>query len=76
MMRSLQFSHHTTTSAPGFPAPEAAGCCSMLYRPHSPPAARVIVAPMTAVGADLCVADASMRQSSTISGTAAEVKSP
>ena len=76
MMLSLQFSRHTTASAPEFPTPGAAGCRLMPYRQSSPPLPGVIVAPMTAVGADLCVADASMRQSSAISGTVAEVKSP
>ncbi|AKU11040.1 transposase [Azoarcus sp. CIB] len=76
MMHRLQFSRHTTASAPEFPAPRAAGCCSMPYRQHSPPQARVIVAPMTAVGVDLCVADGSMRQSSVILGTPPGVKSP
>lgn len=76
MMRRLQFSRHTTASAPEFPAPRAARCCSMPYRQNSPPLARVIVAPMTAVGVDLCVADGSMGQSSVIPRTAADVKSP
>lgn len=76
MMHSLQLFRHTTASAPEFPAPGAAGCCSMPYRQHSPLLARAIVAPMTAVGADLCVADGSMRQSSAILGTPAGIKSP
>ena len=76
MMHRLQFSRHTTASAPEFPARGAAGCCPLLYRQHSPPLARLIMAPVTAVGADLCVADGSMRQSSAILGTPAGVKSP
>ena len=76
MMLRLQFSRHTTTSALAFPAPRAAGCCSMPYRQNSPPLARVTVAPITGVSVDLYVADGSMRPSSVTSGTAAEVKSP
>ncbi|AKU09911.1 transposase [Azoarcus sp. CIB] len=76
MIHSLQLFRRTTAPAPEFPAPGAAGCCSMPYRPHSPLLARAIVAPMTAVGADLCLADASMHQSSVIFGTPAGLKSP
>lgn len=76
MIHSLQRFRHTTASAPEFPAPGAAGCRSMPYRQHSPLLARAIVATMTAVGADLFVADGSIRQSSVIPGTAADFKSP
>ena len=76
MKHRLLLSRHTTASARAFPAPRAAGCCSMPYRQNSPPLARVIVEPMTDIGVDLYVADGSMRQSSAISGTAAGVQSP
>ena len=76
MIHSLQLFRHTTASAPEFAAPGAAGCCSMPYRQHSPLLARAIVATITAVGADLCVADGSMRQSSVILETPPGVKSP
>ena len=76
MKHRLLFSRPTTASARAFPAPSVAGCCSMPYRPHSPPPAHVIVEPMTAVSVDLYIADGSMRQSSVISGTTAGVQSP
>lgn len=60
MMPGRQFSHHTTISAPAFPTPGAAGCCLVPYCQNSAPLAGGFVAPVPAVGVDLCVADASM----------------
>src|SRR5690606_1901612 len=76
MIRSLQFSRHTTASAPQLPALRESYCCQMPCRPISPPVAGMLVAPTTATRVDLCVADRSLLRSLAILRTTAKVKYP
>jgi hypothetical protein len=80
MMRSQQFSRHTTGSAFAFPSLGEASCRSLRGRQRSRLLAGVPALPMSAVGVDVgvdpCVAERSVRQSSAISGTPAAANSP
>jgi hypothetical protein len=76
MMPTPGFLRDAPASASGFPVSRTACCCSTPHRHNSLPVALALVAPFSDIGVDLYVADGSMIQPSTASGTAAEVKSP